>query len=144
MIKISVFLKIYFAMCHLLTNSLKEKRGEKKKRKGGCTYNSQLANSAQYLMRFFSHWRVWPCSNRAGRITWSSNNSRDSSLTGASLNKQINKNKSWTNQTKEGKCTWKWREVFVWSLVQIFFSNSYHKNHLQKDECKSVKTKLLV
>lgn len=36
-------------------------------------------------MTFFSHCRVWPCSNNAGNTTWRRSNSSESSLTGTSL-----------------------------------------------------------
>lgn len=51
----------------------------------GPAYRTYPAVKVQAWTSFFSHWRVWPCSSRAGRTTCSSSSSNDSSLTGASL-----------------------------------------------------------
>lgn len=48
-------------------------------------YNKYPALTVQALTRPLSHWRVCPCSSRAGSTTCSNNSSKDSSLTGASL-----------------------------------------------------------
>ena len=42
----------------------------------------------QYLMRFLSQVRVWPCSRRAGNTTCNSSNSSDNSVTAVSLSTQ--------------------------------------------------------
>lgn len=54
---------------------------------GWKTYRTNAAATAQPRKTFFSHCRVWPCSNNAGKTTWRRSNSSDSSLTGTSLNK---------------------------------------------------------
>ena len=49
------------------------------------TYSRYAAVTAQPCITFFSHCRVWPCSNNAGNTTWRRSNSSESSLTGTSL-----------------------------------------------------------
>lgn len=60
-------------------------------------YSKYPALTVQARTRPLSHWRVCPCSNRAGSTTWSNKSSRDSSLTGASL-RQKNHTQSGENR----------------------------------------------